>query len=500
MKLFLVLWLTAALLLAAACGKKDETLLSADIPRYTAFRDVREATAPLRTASRAIVKIETEASSGTASFVSADGVLLTNNHVLGIEEKGCAREGCWVSLYFEYELGAPYKPAVDLFAEPLAVSPELDASLFQMWTDETRRAKYTPPHHLELDAVPTPELLRRGDVHMIGHPSGSIKKWVKGRFFRNQGAHVYSTLYGLPGNSGSPYLDERGRVIGIHHHHATGNGKFGRRDVHYYAYGTSAQELAAFVGGPRGADRFFSVDARHTEADVAFHHALYLGRGKGEAVLDSGAREPVPQALARQCDAALAVRFSSPEDLDKRVAPCQAAWDWLNCRKPDSGRGFKFCPVGAEKDAWKARFGRVAEKMLQFHSEDYLKWLASPWRLETTPEASVRVEGELIDAYLARTSPPLTFLLAYWLLDARGAAARYQGVSIADYVRNYTAVPHYEHDFSHIIDMHETLLDEKVLTPAQFASAVSAMFGDEKLTVVDKLSLEAIAYRLGVLR
>src|SRR4051812_11010331 len=88
---------------ASACSGSDS-------PFY-AYTDPSDAPEPIRAAAAAVVRIGTPWSNATGSFISADGLLLTNNHVLGVEV--CPREGCFAKLSFSYERGQPFQAPME---------------------------------------------------------------------------------------------------------------------------------------------------------------------------------------------------------------------------------------------------------------------------------------------------------------------------------------------------------------------------------------------------
>src|SRR5262245_39895278 len=120
-KLFMLL---ATALAASACSSEES-------PFY-AYEDPSDAPPPIRAAAEAVVRISTPWSSATGSFISADGVLLTNNHVLGVEV--CPREGCFAKLTLSYERGHPFKAPVQVFVQPLHVDVGLDMAVVQVFS------------------------------------------------------------------------------------------------------------------------------------------------------------------------------------------------------------------------------------------------------------------------------------------------------------------------------------------------------------------------------
>lgn len=156
-------------------------------------------------------------SGGTGSIIQADGVVLTNAHVV-IEEK----------------TGKPY-PRLSVFLKPARVSGDTKADLARMV--RARLVVYSAPLDLallKLEGVAGPlpvidlsdsDRTKIGDrVIAIGHPeqgglwtltTGVISAEVD-NFNGVKGKHVFQTETGLNrGNSGGPLVDGEGRMIGV---------------------------------------------------------------------------------------------------------------------------------------------------------------------------------------------------------------------------------------------------------------------------------------------
>jgi S1-C subfamily serine protease len=95
----------AATWLLATTGCSNNTTTTK--PSLPSLHDITDAPAPIQVAARSVVRIGTAGAMATGSFISATGLLLTNNHVLGAAV--CAREGCWVQLAPMHQNGTPWQ-------------------------------------------------------------------------------------------------------------------------------------------------------------------------------------------------------------------------------------------------------------------------------------------------------------------------------------------------------------------------------------------------------
>jgi len=104
--------------LLAACSHSDSGSIL-----LPSFGNISDAPAPIQTAAQAVVRVHTAGAYATGSFISPNGILLTNNHVLGVEV--CPQEGCYAQITLMHQLHAPPQDPQTVFLVPLAVDTGL---------------------------------------------------------------------------------------------------------------------------------------------------------------------------------------------------------------------------------------------------------------------------------------------------------------------------------------------------------------------------------------
>jgi serine protease Do len=129
---------------------------------------------------------------GTGFFITSDGYLLTNNHVIAVASHLSARTSS----------GAVY-----LFESVVARSVDPDLALLKFAA--------TDVPHLELGS--STETVEGQRVLVIGNPEGLQGTVSDGIIsaFRGDRTYIQITAPISPGSSGSPVLDESGQVIGM---------------------------------------------------------------------------------------------------------------------------------------------------------------------------------------------------------------------------------------------------------------------------------------------
>jgi hypothetical protein len=379
------------------------------------------------------VRIETPGEAATGVFISPDGILLTNNHVLGVSV--CPIEGCMAHITFLYQRDQPPPTPQTVFVVPLAVDVGLDLAAVRVF-DEYGGSVLMTPSYVTLAKHDAAALVGT-HVHVVGHPEGHLKKWTEGTVIDSSGAWVTSTAFILPGNSGSPMLDDAGHMVGIVHRAPVAQDMFSSASVDDYSIGSASAALIASLAAPLP-PAIWSVTANTTDADVVANEYVYLTSQTWNATV-GGASDPVLDSLGAACDAGLArTDIASPMDLTAALDPCTSAELWIECRSDGTPGGV--CPT--DRSAWEARFQAVFDHWKALNGQltlDVISFgLAS---LSNSMSDGLATGLTKLQSELAAANAPLDFDVASYLA-AFGATA-YRGASLVDYFETYDTQPGY---------------------------------------------------------
>jgi hypothetical protein len=469
----------------AACSSDTR---SVSLP---SFGDVSDAPPAIQTAAQAVVRIETAGSAATGSFVSPTGILLTNNHVLGVEV--CPLEGCYAKITFLHQRhSAPQEPQT-VFVVPLAVDVGLDIAAVQV-SSNPGAAPMDTPHYLTL-ASRDPVSLQGAHIHVVGHPEGHLKKWAQGQVVDSDGTWVEFTAFSLPGSSGSPLLDDEGHMVGILHRGPTTLDLVSPSGVDVYSIGTASSAIIPAMGAPLP-PTMWSINAQATDDDVAKHQVLYLNARAPNATVNATSR-PVLTSLGVACDGALSRQnYLSPDDLERGLAPCTQAELWIECRADTKPGGFGVCPDDA--DGWLQRYQGVYDRWRALNGHLSLDMVSfGPAALTASESQGVSTGGLKLVAALSAADAPLDFTVAAYLaafnIDAYAATA------IADFVHGYGKVPGYALQATDIASAALWLNHNDKLTGPDAISFLKSLIGDDRVDVGSKLYIEDVLYRSGAL-
>jgi hypothetical protein len=482
-----------ALGIALAAGGCAGAKSSVTLP---SFQDVDTAPAAIQAAAQAVVLVNMPTFSATAVFISPDGLLLTNNHVLGVSV--CPVEGCYVELTFGDQRGAPVSPGERVFAVPQAVNVGLDVAILQV-TQTPGGAPLSTPAYVTIDSRGPTELLGT-HINLIGHPENSIKKWTAGEVVDTDGNWIWTSAFDLPGNSGSPILDDHGHLVGIVHRGpdsldlVTGDG------LNDYSIGSASAAIIAAMSEPLPGS-MWSTAASTTSSQVTAQDLIYLAAQQATATV-GGTPESVLTILGAACDAALAVPdYASPEDLSAGLQPCFDAESWIACApSPNTGMTgnppFNVCP--SDPGDWQRRYQAVFEYWRSFNGELELDEVSfAIAALSTSATAGTAAATQSLTQALGEAQAPLDFIVAFHL--AAFDVTSYQGTSVALFIQDYRSVPDYALNGEYLVSAILWLDFWSELDDTEMQSLLSAIHGDPTIDLGTKLFIEQSEYQRGIL-
>lgn len=465
---------------------------------FSAFEDPTAAPEPIRAAAQAVVRINTASGSATGVFLSKDGVLLTNNHVLGAEI--CPKEGCYARFSFAHERESPFKPPVNVFVQPLHVDIGLDMAVVQAYSVDNagnRQGKLAAPHSVELASRDAESLLGT-QVHVIGHPEGRLKKWTTGDVADTDGSWFQATSASLPGNSGSPILNDSGQLVGLLHRGPTGEDLITENGANLYSIGTASAAIDAALKEPLPAT-VPSLSADRAASEVAAQNALYLHAHAATATV-GGAPQDVLTILGQACDQGLARDdYTSPEDFYGSVSPCLDSMQWISCTSAPTVSSWGVCPDAAEKDAWRGRYQKLFEQQRALNGELWLDMVSFALQsLESSDAKGIAVGRASLTKVLDQARPPLDPSLAVYL--AAFGIDEYDGDKTVDFLRAYESVPHYELAVPQIVYTALWLSNWKAIDEEETKAILARLAEDDNLSLGDKLLIEEVQYNWGFIK
>jgi hypothetical protein len=452
--------------------------------------DITSANPTIQTAAAAVVLVTMPGFVATGSFISPDGLLLTNNHVLGVGV--CPIEGCYVQLTWNYQRGARLSQPVTVFAVPKAVDVGLDMAVLQA-SSAPGGPPLSTPSYLTIDSRDPASLLGI-HVTVVGHPEGSVKKWSQGQVVDADGTWITTSVFVLPGNSGSPLLDDHGHIVGLMHRSPEGEDLIADDGLNASSIGTASSALIAAMSAPLPGS-MGSTAAPVTDAEVVSNQLLYLASRVPTARV-GGADKQVLASLGEACDAALAVKdYASPDDLSAALEPCFDAEQWIECRS-DARTSFGVCPDDAA--AWQSRYEAMYQALRSLNGELDLDEMsfAEAALSSTTADGQFAAE-QLLTQAVAVAQPPLDFHVASYL--AAFGVDTYRGASVVDFTRNYGSVPDYAADGQDLASTILWLSNTGAIGYADTKSLLSAVHGDRTIDLGTKLFIELAEYNRGIL-
>ena len=483
------------------------------------FQDITSAPAAIQTAAKAVVRIATANGLATGSFISATGLLLTNNHVLGTEV--CPVEGCYAQITFDYQRGSKLQAPESVFVKPVAVSIGLDMAVVQVYQGPGQ-SEISTPSFLTIESHDAASLMKT-HITLVGHPEGHLKKWSAGEVVDSDGDWIYTSAFLLPGNSGSPLLNDAGNIVGIIHRGPTGEDYFTSNGAVTFSLGTPSSLLQAAMSAPLPPE-MISVTAPATVANVVANDLVYLnahvatvpvasasssdgGANDGEADAGTpggsgGGSINVLDALGSACDAALAVTdYATPEALDGAIQPCEDAISWIECRVEETSAttsSGQVCPDAGDISLWQKRYQAINAATIALNDQPSLYEVGfGSQALAASNAAGLSAGASAVQQALGQASVPMDLFVAYYL--SAFAITSYEGNQTTSYVTAYKSLPDYALSATYAAGAAVLLANNGLMTGSQALAIVEALYGDSTVDLGTKLYLEDIEYQSGVI-
>ena len=382
------------------------------------------------------------------------------------------------------------------YAKPVAVDVGLDMAVLQLF-DTDKTTQLDTPDYLSFDSQSPAELLDE-HVTIVGHPEGNLKKWTEGVVVDTSGDWFTCTAYTLPGDSGSPILNDDGLIVGLIHRGPQSLDLITDNGINVYSVGSASAPISSALNDSLPSTMVSNV-ASTTMAKFLANDYVYINSNTRTVTIDGNSVSPL-SFLGQACDTALGrTDFTSPDDLAMALQPCYDATTWIGCRSDMPAPPYgAVCPAAADQTAWTTRFHNANNLQIAMNDlPDYYLASYAVAELQSSVAAGHTAGAASLQQLLKDTTPTLDFQLAYFL--AAFDVDSYASTNISDYITGYKQVSHYELQASYIAYGATWLMGNGHISSGAMLALLKSLMNDSGVSIGDKLSIEDALYEMGAL-
>ena len=471
-----------------SCGRPQQTveqIKMREVQEFYTYQHLSNAPEQVKNASQAVVKIEIAGSAGTGFFISADGLLMTNNHVVGVSN--CARSGCYAQIVKNFQKGSQ-QTREKYYLEPRYVDSNLDVAIYQVRSSKNGD-KLSNNIHLSFKEASSRDLLEQ-KVYFIGHPRAGLKKWTETTVYRAEGGIFTTNNLAIGGSSGSPYINDNGEVIGILHS-GSANGRVSRHGFKAFTMGTASSAFIDNVNAVVHGQLSLTKDSLNLLPDIQNPQtisqenidqlsAIYLTSEQEEPKSPSG-ESLLLHEYGRLCDEHLekGINQGPREYVDLASYYCVGGpLAWLSSTLTND-----------LSLAWIERANAFAELAYKSNTPVALSSYRSLFNVVSRVDSEYEAKRVAL-AKIYEQRPVLDFRLAEILTYFEEKS--YEGVNLASFVSNYTSKTNFEEDYLNII-LSQLRFEYEISNETKVRTIMDAL-NSPNISLNDYLIVEVIAY------
>ena len=508
-----------------ACTKKETTVEThfLEIQDFNAYVDPATLPEVVQETSKAVVRIGDMISGpmGTGFFVSRDGILMTNEHVLG--GRNCVQTGCYITLDFDYQRSIPHDKTNSkrLFAKPMFADKSLDVALFKIY--DTDGNEFHPEHVAEIENRSSKSLVN-SNVTVIGHPMAGLKKAKTANVMSLEADFLILDEYYFRGNSGSPIINSRGKVVGIIHRSGNDIGGISRDGIESQSIGTSSENILNAISPQtrkvqdtlKNDEKIKKIfkDIDSPSYSLEFNPNLVLAAqrlpNKKKTANNTDEEDDPIKALmdgqGERCDGLINTSGLSTNywNFNWDVRTCLRNTFFINCS--DKRGKLQTCPSLIKQEQWVSRSESILDHSLNNFSELNSSALNLMFSVSKEKRGGFSHQS-WFRKYMKKAQPVLNFKLVRDIYSAglQDEYSSYDGKNLNDFITNYKKYKFHHKELFSIMGAHfdrlQSMPKTKIGTESKrIQQLVTYAFAHRNLTMREKVNFEINVYEMKFLK